>query len=236
MENTEKQNVKSSSRPRSLYIQEIPAKYFPKNTKSKEYKTELIRMMNNLRYTNEKIQYSAQICIFNITSITRKKGFHPSIAESFRLLEEFVYHYENFCFRIFAFREKILKFINAILPVGFEKDKDVKIQFMMVNPVVKNAGLLPIIQEFAGKKNLKKLIEDRHSLTHMLYYGKEFDHYLRPKNIEPKNEQEFKQWCINWKAEVVNRAKLAQSSMNIISKMNMDLANRVVRYKNSIKK
>ncbi len=227
-------NIRKKVHP--LHIQELPAKYFPRNTDAKDYRNELARMMNNLRYTNEKVQYSAQVCVFIIKSITQKKGFTPLPSESFRLVTEFVYHYENFCFRLFAFREKILKFINAILPVGFEKDKDVKIQFMIVNPVVKQARLVSLIQEFNNKKNLGKVIKDRHSLTHKLYYNKEIDHYLRPKNAEPKNPKDFKKWCIDWKKEISNRAELTQESIYAISKMNHDLTSKIINYRDSLKK
>jgi len=219
-----------------LHIQELSGKYFPRNTKAKDYRNELARMMNNLRYTNEKVQYSAQLCMFTIKCITRKGGFNPSVAEGFRLVEEFVYHYENFCFRLFAFREKVLKFINAILPVGFVRDRDVKVQFMIINPVVKQAKLVSLIQEFDNKKDLGKIIDDRHSLTHKLYYGKEFDHYLRPKNIETKNLKDFKQWCLKWGKEILDRAKITEKSMYTISKMNHDLTSKIINYKNSLKK
>jgi len=225
--------IKKKTHP--LHIQELPNNYFPRNTKAKDYRNELARMMNNLRYTNEKIQYSAQLCVFNIRCITRKGGFNPLPSEVFRLIEEFVYHYENFCFRLFVFREKVLKFINAVLPVGFTRDRDVKIQFMMVMPVVKQAGLLSVIQEFDNKKDLGRVIDDRHSLTHKLYYGKEFDHYLRPRNIEPKNAKEFKQWCINWRKAISDRASLSENSMYAISKMNHDLTAKIINYKDSLK-
>jgi len=236
MKKSKVQKNKPTQKVHPLHIQELPGKYFPRNTKAKDYRNELARMMNNLQYTNEKIQYSAQLCVFTIKCITRKGGFTPSPLEGFRLVEEFVYHYENFCFRLFAFREKVLKFINATLPVGFEKDKDVKIQFMIVNPVVKQARLVSLIQEFDNKKDLGKVVEDRNSLTHKLYYGKEFDHYLRPKNIEPKNPKDFKQWCIDWGKEISDRAKLTEKSMYAISKMNHDLTSKIIDYKDSLRK
>jgi len=226
----------SQKKTHPFHIQELPGKYFPRNTKGKDYRNELARMMNNLRYTNEKIQYSAQLCVFNIRCMTRKGGFNPLPSEVFRLIQEFVYHYENFCFRLFAFREKVLKFINAILPVGFVKDRYATIQHMMVMPIVKQAGLLSVIQEFDNKKDLGKVINDRHALTHKLYYGKEFDHYLRPRNIEPKSAKEFKQWCTQWRKEISNRAELSENCMYTISKMNHELTAKIINYKDSLKR
>ena len=230
-------NTKKIARKKAhpMHIQDMPKRYFPRKTKSKDYRDELVRMMNSLRYTNEKIQYTTQLCTFNIRCIARRKGFKPLPSEVFRLIEEFVYHYENYCFRAFAFREKLLKFINAVLPVGFDEG-DVKIQFMIINPVVIQAGLLSLIQEFNNTKGLGKAIKDRHLLTHKLYYGKEFDHYLRPKSIEPKKIEGFKKWCSKWKKEISERAKLTVNCMYAIYKMNHDLTARIIKYKDSSKK
>ena len=35
-------------------------------------------------------------------------------------MESFVYHYENYCYRVFAFREKLIRFINEILELEYE--------------------------------------------------------------------------------------------------------------------
>ena len=155
-------------------------------------------MMSNLRYTNEKVQYSAQICSFNIKSISYRSGFVPKPSEVFRQITEFVYHYENYCFRAYAFREKLLKFINVIFELNFD-EHDVKMKFMKNSPKVIESRVIQILDKFDNKKNIRKIIEDRNSLTHKLYYGKTFDHFLRPvNNSKKKNEAEFKNWLISW--------------------------------------
>lgn len=223
-----------------IHIQDIPLKYFPKtkNNKSKEYRDELVRMMISLQKTNQNVQYSAQISIFNIKSITQKFGFVPSSIEVFRAIEDFVYHYENYCYRGFVIREKLLQFINAILPVGY-KDRNVRIEHMVVNPIIKQSKLLSIIEKFKNDKSLNCIVRDRHLLTHRLYYGGSFDHYLRPKDnkvLKNKKKKEQKKWFNDWKDEIEKRAEMTNKFNWAISRLNHEIAPKIITYKNSIKK
>lgn len=231
-----KKKVKSKkNNKKHLHLQEIPVKYFPRNSKGKKYRDELLRMMSNLRYANERVQYSSQICAFNIRSITHKSGFVPSGPEVFRHMAEYVYHYENYCFRAYAFREKLLQFINAIFILNFD-ERDVKIKFIKINPTVIQAKLIPIIDKFDKKTNLKKIIQDRNSMTHKLYYGESFDHYLRPIIPDTKNEAEFKKWCTGWKREITTRSKHTEEFTSAVADMNHELATKIVKYKDSLSK
>ncbi len=228
--------IKPRPRKECLHIQDIPYKYFPKKTKARNYRDELTRMMGDFVYTNEKVQYSTQICSFNIKSIMKKTGYDPRPPEVFREIQNFVYHYENFCFRAFCLREKLLQFINAIIPVGYD-ERDVRIKHLIINPIIKQTKLLPIIKIFKSNKKLSKIIDDRNKLTHKLYYGKKFDHYLRPKNRptfdSTKDEVLFKKWCSDWKKEIETRAKLTNYFTRAIFKINHELAPKIIKYKNS---
>lgn len=232
---------KGKATKRHVHIQDIPLKYFPKakGNKSREYKSELIRMIISLRKTNQNVQYSAQVSIFNIKSITQKSGFVPSPPEVFKAIEDFVYHYENYCYRAFAFREKFLHFVNSILPVGYPDNQRNLIQHLIYNPIIKQAKLLSIVKRFDTNEAVKKVLEDRNSLTHRLYYGDTFDHFLRPKDETPlksKKDAEQKKWFNNWKEEIEKRAKMTNNFMRAISKINHDTGSKIMGYKDSIKK
>lgn len=218
------------------HIQDIPSKYFPRNNNSKKYRDELTRIIKGLVYTDTNVQYSSQICTFNIKSITQKSGFQPEPRDVFSEIEKFVYHYENYCFRAFCFREKLLQFLNGVLPVGYS-ERDVSIKMMVINPVVKQAKLLLTIEKFKNNKKLLKILEDRNQLTHKLYYGKDFDHYLRPKDKNKKNKDkaDFKKWCNNWKKEVIERARLTNNFTQAIFAINHEIAPKVIKYKDSLK-
>ncbi len=224
--------IKQKSK-KHLHIQDVPLKYFGKNKKAKDYRNELLRMMSNLYYVNQKVQTSTQICKYNISTIISKTKLGPRPPEAFRKVEEFVYHYENYCFRAYAFREKLLQFINAFFKLGFE-EKDVKIKFIKINPTVKDARLVSLIEKF-DKKHLGKIIEDRNSLTHKLYYGKKFDHFLRPIESKPQGAEDtknIKKWFKEWKLEITSRSELTELFTVSVSEMNHILADRLVAYKN----
>jgi len=232
-------NIKKDKK--HVHIQEIPLKYFPRDrsNRSRAYKDELIRMIISLRKTNQNVQYSAQVSIFNVKSIIKKSGFVPSPPEVFRAIEDFVYHYENFCYRAFSFREKYLHFINSILPVGYPDNQRELFRHLIYNPIIKQAKLLSVIKRFDTNKILKKILEDRNSLTHRLYYGDTFDHFLRPKDfslLKSKKEAEQKKWFKEWKAEIEKRANMTNNFMRTISKIDHDTASRIINYKLRIKK
>jgi len=226
--------------PKNIHIQDIPLRYFPKTkgNKSREYRHELTRMMISLRKTNQYVQYSAQVSIFNIKSITQKSGFVPSPPEVFRAIEDFVYHYENYCYRAFSFREKLFQFINAILPVGYPEKQRGLIKHLVINPVIKQAKLISIIKKFDNDKTLKSVIDDRHSLTHRLYYGGSFDHFLRPTDaalLKSKEESKQKKWFDDWKEEIERRAKMTNDFTRAVSKINHNVAPKIIAYKDSLK-
>ncbi|MFY9462096.1 MAG: Cthe_2314 family HEPN domain-containing protein [Candidatus Sungiibacteriota bacterium] len=221
---------------RHVHIWEIPKRYFPRNTKAKEYQENLVRITGMLQYTNQRVQYGAQICAFNIKSINQKTGFTPSLPEAFRAVEEFVYHYENYCHRLFAYRENLLQFINSILPVGYT-EKQVRIEHILINPIVRRAKLMGLLEKFSKNTVLSKMIKDRHSLTHRLYYGTEFDHFFRPKvEKEIKKPEQFKKWCYDWKKQITERAKQANDSTRATSNINNTIAKRVIDYKEELRK
>ena len=111
---------------------------------------------------------------------------------------------------------------------------DVKMKFMKNSPKVIESRVIQILDKFDNKKNIRKIIEDRNSLTHKLYYGKTFDHFLRPvNNSKKKNEAEFKNWLISWRKEVVGRSRITDEFTHIVFDINHELAKRVINYKDS---
>lgn len=221
---------KSITKKNHLHLWDIPKKYFPRNTKSKEYVRDLLLITNSLQYTNRNIQYSAQVSVFNIKSIN-DLHFVPKPDDVFREIELFVYHYENYCFRLYAYREKLMQFINAVLPVGYE-DKEVRMRHILINPIVKQAGLIPYFEKFKTNAFLSNVIADRAKLTHRLYYNKEFDRYLRPQTKkEIKSDTEFSNWCNEWKKEILLRGQRTNKCTFIIDDINNSLAKKLTDYK-----
>ncbi len=215
-----------------VHIWDIPNRYFLRNTKAKIYRTDVLRLVESLAYTNKLIQYSSMIAIFNIKAIYQHKNYVARSSETFGRIEEFVYHYENYCYRAFTFREKTLQFLNAILQIGYT-EKQVKIEHIVINPIVRQAAIVPLIEKFSKPTTaLCKLISDRHQLTHRIYYGGKFDYFLRPnQNV---NQASFKAWLKDWEKEISRRALQVGSAEYEVSEICNHLARKIMIYKDAI--
>lgn len=211
-----------------VHISDLPKSSYPrtKGNEAKAYTEDLERLYRALSYTETKLQYSGQISIFNIKAITKKDGYQTTPDEVFKSLEDFVYHYENFCYRTFSLREKLIHFLNAIIPVGYE-DKDVDIKKLIINPTIKEIGLLGCLKKFNGQQALGKVIQDRNSLTHRLYFSEKFDHYLRPSDFKTKKPEWFKEW----KKQVETHVNRAHSAIYILHVINHAVTEKIIAYK-----
>jgi hypothetical protein len=210
------------------HIWNLPKKVFPrkKGNKAKDYASAFGQLHEGLTFSNKKVQESATIAVFHLKAVTKKDGYRTNPAEVLMAIDEFMYHYENFCYRAYALREKFLKFINSVIPIGYPDDM-VQIRHMVLNPVVAQTKLLTEIEKFNEKKALGKIIKDRKLLTHQLYYT-DVDSHLRPKH-DPK--QPFPQWVKNWRREVETRAQRVERAMSDVVGINHNASAKVLAYK-----
>lgn len=126
--------------------------------------------------------------------------------------------------------------VNAILPVGYS-DKEVNIKHILINPIVKQAGITRIIERFNKKDTaLYQIIQDRKGITHRLSFESQ-DIYFRPRaSKEEMTEKKFRSWCDNWRKEIESYAEKTMQSTKIILKINNLLSLRIIKYKESIQK
>lgn len=228
-----KRKTTSANNQTHIHIWDIPAKYFPRGKNAREYGQDISRTTYALDYTNTQVQYAAQICAFNIKSINQKSGFSPEPPDVFNEIEKFVYHYENYCYRLYTYREKLLQFLNAILPIGY-REKDVRITHILINPVINQAGILPLIEAFGKNTSLNRVINDRTKLTHRLYYLKEIDYSLRPMGKYSDKPDEYIKWYDDWRREFMSRAKLANDCTAKVSQINNSIAQKIIDYKDQL--
>ena len=219
------------------HIWSLPKRIFPrtKGNQGRKYAQEVRRIYQGLTYTNSKLQASAQVCIFYIKSIGKAKGYAVRPQEVFSEIETFANNYENFCYRIFALREKLIHFINAVVPIGFPDNK-VRIEVFLTHPLLKEIGILYLLEKFQTgspkKPNvLGELIENRNSLTHRLYYYNNIDHYMRPMNLDPSKNGIDKAWFRQWVTQIDNHAEQAIKGMDILGDLNHELSKKLVFYK-----
>jgi hypothetical protein len=134
----------------------------------------------------------------------------------------------------------MLLFLNEILPLDYNEN-EIHIKNFLNHPFIKKSKLLSTIKKFDKNSNLKKIIEDRNSLTHKLYYNTSFDHYLRPQNglaDKPvkKTKKEFRTWSADWKREISNRARLTNLFTHAIFSINHDMAPKIIKFRVFYKK
>src|SRR5690242_1664034 len=119
-----------------------------------------------------KVQYAAQLCEFDIKAINSGSKYQPTPNETFRNVREFAYHYENFCQRVFSYRDKLMLFLNAVIPLGFKDERDVAIKVVAIQPLIRTVGLEPTLKLFSKRGSIIcETINERNVLTHRIYYG-----------------------------------------------------------------
>lgn len=215
-----------------VHLHEIPNKFIRRGTTANNYRADIIRTIRSLQYTDKNVQYSAQIASFNIQALTRQSGFQPFPQDLYDSVEAFVYHYENYCHRLFTFREKCLQFINAALKIGYV-ERDATIKNLLINPTVKSLKLDKCISRFdtRSKEALGRIVKDRHALTHKLYYGQSTDHLLRPlAPAEIVDDMSFAAWCKTWKEEITSRTNLVTKAEYQVSQVNHELSGAVMKF------
>lgn len=210
--------------PGHIHLWDIPNKYFPRKSKAKLYRKEVLDFMSALDDTHVKLQHSAKIAIFDIKSV-HQESIHANLSpqEVFESVSDFVYHYENYCFRLFALREKIVHFLNVVIPIGYT-EKDVKITHLLINPIIKSTGFKSVLEKFKDNNVLGKIITDRNALTHKLYYEKN-DKYLRPQG------EVSKKWFRDWEVQIESKAKEINKAESAVSNLCNEIASKLVKYK-----
>jgi hypothetical protein len=214
------------------HLHEIPAKYIRRGTKARSYSVEIYRTIRSLQYTDRELEYASQICVFNIQSLMKKNGYQPLPQDLFDSVEKYVYHYENYCYRLFTLREKVLQFLNAAMSIGYT-ERDATIKNLLINPTIKKLKLDKSLSKFDTRStnSLGKIIKDRHGLTHKLYYGQSVDHFLRPLiPYDVKDEVSFKEWCKKWKEEITSRTKLVANAEMQVSGINHELTDALMSF------
>lgn len=218
-----------------LHLSELPKKIIRKDTDAQKYRDDTLRTLQSLQYAYERLAVSAQICYLNIDSITSTKPYMPTSSEVYNSVQDFVYHYENYSMRVFILREKVLRFINAALPVDWP-EREVKVGIMLNHTTVKSAKLDTLIKKFASNSGnpLGTLVKGRNQLTHELYYPKT-DHYLRPpRAVEADTDtQDYKEYFRQWKKRIKDKETIVTQAAAEMIDLNHELSEKIYEFRES---
>lgn len=199
---------------------EIPKKYYPrvKGNKTNEYllkNREILMKLHDLELDLEMLLGSIKNRKEILFSEKRRKIKRPTnlglVSDLKKEISFFSYEYENYCLRVYIYRETIVNFISAFF--GIEKNK--KIYYLMDDTLIKELKIDKPLKFFIVKGVLKDIIEYRNKLTHKAEIkkgneGKEIGRII--KDYEEK-------------------VKLVNSSLTRIKKINDDIAKKICVYK-----
>lgn len=153
--------------------------------------------------------------------------------ETFRLLRDFTYHYENYCYRMYACREKILLFLNAAMQLDYD-EHDVRLKIMLRNPEIKRSHISRELEQLQDSQYVGGIIKDRNAFTHKLFYGQKFDHYFRPTfDLKYKTPHS---WFADWRKEILSRAKKADKAHWALVGVSNNIATKLVEHNSVIEK
>jgi hypothetical protein len=213
------------------HLEELPGRIARKGSNIAKYRDEILWAQTALVYTNDKLQLSANNASFHIKHITSDASMMPIPSLVYESVRDFVYHYENYCLRLYIYREKVIHFLNVALKIDYP-DGSVNFKLVSQNQIVTKAGLASVIERFTSNTNaLGKLIKHRKTLTHRQSYGLA-DPYLRPDSEGVKPE-EFKDWSRKWQRNIAERAKLADAANKQLYTINHTLSEKVIAYRST---
>ena len=216
-----------------LHLDELPGWLAKRGSDISECRDEVTSTISSLQYNHDKVLTSANHARFLIREITSNSGLVPEPQEVYDSVQEFVYHYENYCLRVYILREKTLLYMNSALGLGYTP-RTVKVDLIKMNPIVKKSGLLSAIDKFDSSKSdpLGKLIKRRRSLTHQISRGI-VDPLFRPE--EGPEDIDFSEWCKKWPRNILTKSKEVDAAQIQTSSLNHLLAEKVIAYREPLR-
>ena len=215
----QKTNTKSFRKSRSkfrVFELKIPKQYYPKRrgNKSKEFaqKTEdVIKKLHDIELDLEfhlmNIKNSKKI-LFSKKRVDRPMNLRY-LYNLNKEIEELDHEYENYCLRVYIYRETIWKFMANFLDI-----KERYFSGFLEDSKTRKMGLDRILAPFGDNGDLKDIILYRNRITHK----------FEEKNLQEKKMEElFK--------KLDNDTKRVNRSLNKIIKIHKNVAEKIIAYK-----
>lgn len=224
IKNSKKKNTKSPTKKRvkfSVFELKIPKQHYPKKqgNKSKEFAKKARKEIGKLH----DIELGIEFILMNIKNsksilFSKKRSNRPmnkiAVNKFIVDIDTFEYEYENYCFRVYIYRETIWQFIAQFLDI-----KNNNFFNFLKDSKIRDIGLDKILYRFEKTKDLKDVISSRNRTIHKLTDSieeKKLDDLLKKFDLDKK---------------LVNR------SLDKIIKINKDITEKINEYKkNKLKK
>jgi len=213
-------------------LNDLPKKYFPRNQpKASLYRDEIIDAVESLFQNYLKVNHAATVSLSDIGSIYKQSRITPPREVVFRGVNQFRYHYENYCQRTFSYRDKLLQFLNLMLKINLPEKKIYYSPFCDQS-ILRKTSLLSTLNKFKKDKILNRIISDRKLITHRRYYGVSIGMAFQPlQDKEIKSEKEFRDWCKRWQRAIKSREEYVHEATKKINKMNEEVVVKLINAK-----
>jgi hypothetical protein len=212
-----------------VHLYDLPNRWFRKGSTVADHKDEVLKTMQALNYTFEKLTIASNKCQFMLDSVINSKPYSPRPGDVYETIADFVYHYENYAMRTYMFREKVAMLMNAVMNPTWPVGKKVDLDLFRHSAEYKAAKFDSVIKKFdyAEDSPVGKLIKDRNTLTHKLYFASG-DHYMRPElDVADDSEDSLKEWFRSWRKNIKEKENLASNAHSAIFDIHHKLAEKI---------
>lgn len=194
----------------------IDKKYFPKTkgNNSKDYNKKQSNILKQLHDLELELIFS-ELKIKNLFSVlfNKKRNDRPTnmfyLYELNKEINNFNTSYENYCLRVFIYREIISSFISCFLKLEVDKYWDVK-----KDSRVRDLKINSIMNRF-DTGDLKEMINFRNKLTHKIEFS----------NEKRKKDEDKKDFLLK---DLKNKNSKIKKSLNNILKIKRDIEKQIL--------
>lgn len=208
---------------------------FKKNKFSKkavECHTEIFRLTNDLIYINSKINKSLILCRGYIELLNLKNKKELAILNEIpKEFKELRYHLENFCFRAGAYKDKLAKFVNQALELGYSDKEMGLVEKIKKNGIAKKSRLDTEFKKFYQNESLKWALAKRKSMAHNIYYGQDYHPLMMPRTITPSRQISKKILLKEWKENIIKDTQSAEKFLSLAKTLNDSVMKKINIYK-----
>jgi len=212
-----------------VHLYDLPKKWFRKGSAVADHKEEVLKTIQSLNYTFEKLTVASNKSQFMLDSVINKNPYLPRPEQVYETIADFVYHYENYAMRMYMLREKIALLMNAVMNPKWPSGKKIDLELFRHSEEYKAAKFDTVIKKFdySGDNPVGLLIKDRNILTHKLYFVSG-DHYMRPEfNVNEDSDEDLREWFRSWRKNIKEKERLASGAHAAIFDIHHKLAERI---------
>ncbi len=210
-------------------LNKIPGRLARKGSAVSTYRDSLLVELISLNITYKKVRTSANLALFLLKQQDNKTLMHPRMYDVFDAVEDFVYHFDNYCHRVYAYREKMLLYVNTLLKLGFT-DRETGYELIRKRPTTKSSGFTSLLNKLETNSTtpVGEIIKRRQARTH-----KKSDSLVETLLIQDETRlREGPDHELNksWQKNIKQYEDTVEKAHRLISKLDDDIEKKTIVY------